>query len=71
MKAIDRLVASGLTTSQIADAVGVSPHAVRFWARDLRSPRHDAREKLIALAESRGVLLLASDFTMNKQVRSG
>lgn len=52
-----------MSRSQIAEAIGVSRHAVRFWEIGERSPGHDNRELLIAVAESKGVLLLASDFT--------
>lgn len=62
MKAIQRLIASGMTYSQIAKELGITPHAVRFWANGARSPGHTNRQKLIALAESRGILLLGSDF---------
>lgn len=51
-----------MTRPQIANAIGATRQAVGFWERGLRSPGHDYRQKLIALAESRGVLLLAADF---------
>src|SRR3546814_804641 len=63
MKAIDRLKKSGMTRSEIAAAIGVSRHAVRFWEMGLRSPTHDSREKLLDLAAKRGLVLLASDFS--------
>lgn len=63
MKAIQKLRKSGMSRAQIAAALGVTRHAVGFWERGERSPDHDNREKLIALAESRGVLLLGSDFS--------
>jgi len=52
-----------MSRAEIAAALNVSRHAVGFWERGLRSPSHDNRQQLIALAESRGVLLLASDFS--------
>lgn len=52
-----------MTRAEIARALNVTRHAVGFWERGARSPDHDNRQKLIALAESRGVLLLASDFS--------
>ena len=52
-----------MTRAEIARALNVTRHAVGFWERGERSPDHDNRQKLIALAESRGVLLLASDFS--------
>jgi DNA-binding transcriptional regulator YiaG len=64
MRAIQRLKQSGMTRAQIATALNVSRHAVRFWEVGERSPSHDNRQKLIELAEARGVLLLASDFSM-------
>lgn len=63
MKAIQKLRKSGMSRAQIAAAIGVTRHAVGFWERGERSPDHDNREKLIALAESRGVLLFGSDFS--------
>lgn len=66
MKAIERLTQAGLSRSEIAKAIGVTRHAVGFWARGERSPGHDNREKLMKLAEQRGILLLASDFSMSK-----
>ena len=63
MRAIIRLKQAGMTRQQIANAIGATRQAVGFWERGLRSPDHDNRQKLIALAESRGVLLLAADFS--------
>lgn len=63
MRAIARLKKSGMTRSEIAAAIGVSRHAVRFWELGLRSPTHDSREKLMELAATRGLVLLASDFS--------
>jgi transcriptional regulator with XRE-family HTH domain len=67
MKAIQRLQQAGMTRAEIAKALGVTRHAVGFWARGERSPGHNNREKLMFLADSRGILLLASDFSMNKE----
>src|SRR3546814_12835446 len=47
MKATDRLKKSGMTRSEIAAAIAVSRHAVRFWEMGLRSPPHDSRAKLL------------------------
>jgi DNA-binding transcriptional regulator YiaG len=66
MKAIEKLRAAGFTRSQIAAALGVSRHAVRYWETGERSPNHDNREKLMTMAESRGILLLGSDFSTKK-----
>ncbi len=63
MKAIKRLQQAGMTRAEIAGALGVTRHAVGFWDRGERSPDHNNREKLIVIAESRGLLLLASDFS--------
>ena len=62
MKAIERIKKTGMTRAEIARAVGVERHAVRFWEMGLRSPNHDNRQKLAELAASRGVVLLATDF---------
>lgn len=63
MQAIKRLKLAGLSRSEIAQQIGVTRHAVGFWERDERSPSHDNREALIDLALSRGITLLATDFS--------
>lgn len=67
MRAIHRLKQSGLSRAEIAKTVDVSKTTVHFWETGQRSPSHDNREKLIQLAESRGLLLLASDFSMKDE----
>jgi transcriptional regulator with XRE-family HTH domain len=64
MRAILRLKQSGMSRAEIAKAIGVSKTTLHFWETGQRSAAHNNREKLIALAESRGLLLLASDFSM-------
>lgn len=64
MRAIQRLKKSGLSRGEIARAIGATRQAVGFWERGKRSPSHDSREKLIELALSRGITLLASDFSI-------
>jgi len=65
MKAIQRLKQAGLSRKDIAASADVSKTTVHFWETGQRSPKHANRERLIALAESRGLLLLASDFSMS------
>jgi transcriptional regulator with XRE-family HTH domain len=65
MRAINKLKKSGLSRGDIARAIGVTRQAVGFWDRGLRSPEPDSRDKLIELALSRGILLLASDFSLS------
>lgn len=62
MRAIDRLQKSGLTTAQIAAAAHTSTQAIRHYVHMRRFPNKYVFTALVKLAESRGVLLLASDF---------
>jgi hypothetical protein len=62
MRAIDRLEKSGLTTAQIAAAAHTSTQAIRHYVHMRRFPNKHVFTALVHLAESRGVLLLASDF---------
>lgn len=70
MKAIEKLRAAGFSIAEIATAIGLTRTAVGHWTRGKRSPNHDNREKLIALAETKGILLLGSDFSNKKQDES-
>lgn len=70
MKAIQKLRAAGFSRPQIAAALGVTRHAVRYWEVGVRAPNHDNREKLMALAESKGILLLGSDFSIQRDTHS-
>lgn len=62
MLAIKRLEATGLTPPRIADAIGVTSHALRLYKLMKRFPNKHSFVALVRLAESRGVVLLASDF---------
>ena len=61
MNAINRLKASGLTHTEIARRVGLTYQAVKQYARGDRYPSQSAARALVALAESRGITLLATD----------
>lgn len=62
MRAITRLQRSGLTTADIASAIHVTTQAVGYYRSMQRFPNRHAFTALVALAESRGITLLASDF---------
>jgi hypothetical protein len=64
MKAITRLRLSGLTTSQIADAINDKSggHLVRLYDKHARFPSKKNFICLVELAESRGLMLVARDF---------
>jgi predicted transcriptional regulator len=62
MNAIDRLLRSGLTRSEIAAGLGVTPHMVRLYARHNRFPSKKVFACFVELAEARGITLLARDF---------
>jgi len=67
MKAIQKLRAAGFTRAQIASHIGITRHAVRYWESGERAPNHDNRDKIMTLAESKGILLLGSDFSITKR----
>ncbi len=64
MKAITRLRKSGMTTAQIAEAIADKSggHLVRAYDKHARFPSRRTFERLVALADSRGVVLFAQDF---------
>jgi hypothetical protein len=62
MLAIQRIEATGLTSPRIAEAIHVTTHALRYYKTMQRFPNKHAYTALVRLAESRGVVLLASDF---------
>lgn len=67
MKAIQRLKQAGLTRGDIARALDRSRQAVGFWERGLRAPNHSSRTALIDLARTKGITLLASDFSIHNE----
>jgi hypothetical protein len=62
MRVITRLERSGLTTANIAAAIHTTTQAVRYYRAMQRFPNRHVFTALVALAESRGITLLASDF---------
>jgi transcriptional regulator with XRE-family HTH domain len=62
MIAIDRLQRAGFSRAEIARRSGVSPQLIGMYERGRRFPSRKTFERLVALAESRGLTLLASDF---------
>lgn len=62
MQAIAKLRRSGLTTAQIAEALGVEQHTVWAYDRFGRFPTRRTYLCIVELAESRKVTLLARDF---------
>lgn len=65
MEAISRLIRSGMTRKQIALSIDVSEQAVGMLHRGLRFPGKLTFCRLVTLAESRGLMLLAKDFITN------
>lgn len=65
MKAISRLRLSGLTTAQIAEAIKDKSrgHLVRAYESHTRFPSRKTYGLIVELAESRGITLMARDFT--------
>ena len=62
MDAINKLRKTGLTTAEIADGVGCTTHAIRFYERGLRFPDSEKYKSIIAFAAARGIELSAADF---------
>ena len=62
MDAIELIRRTGLSTAEIADAVGCTTHAIRLYERGKRFPNEDNYRRLIELAKSRGVTLTAESF---------
>ncbi len=63
MKAISLIRSTGLSTAQIADLVGCTPHAIRYYERGERFPSPQKFEAIVRAAEQRGLRLSATDFT--------
>lgn len=70
MEAITRLEKSGLSVSEIATAVHVGQAAVRRWKRKECAPNSATRARLVQLAASRGLLLLAADFNVSTEAKA-
>lgn len=66
MKAISKLRQSGLTTAQIAAQVPCTTHALRYYERGKRFPSEELYSAITALASSRGITLLATDFVVSE-----
>jgi DNA-binding XRE family transcriptional regulator len=62
MKAIRKLIDSGLTRKQIALTIGVSEQAIGMVARGQRWPSRSTFAGIVRLGEERGLVLLAKDF---------
>lgn len=64
---VKRLKKAGLSRPQIARAVGVTRQAVGKWEHGKGAPNGKNLVRLVALAQSRGVVLLASDLYTGQQ----
>lgn len=64
MEAILRLKAAGLTRAEIATALETSEQLIGMYERGDRFPGRDKFEALVALGDTRGLRLLASDFVV-------
>ena len=62
MKAISKLIESGITRKQIALTIGVSEQAVGMVARGNRWPSRSTFAGIVRIGEERGVILFAKDF---------
>lgn len=62
--AIQKLIDSGLSRGDIADAVGCTRAAVSHWERGRSMPSGDKFSAICALAEKHKVVLFASDFVI-------
>jgi len=67
MKAISRLIESGMTRKQIALSIGVSEQAIGMVARDKRWMSQPMFRSIVELAGKRGVELLARDFLFDSK----
>lgn len=65
MKAITLLERSGYTRRQISDGIGVGVPALAMYRRGDRFPSRKAFQRIVEMAEARGLLLLARDFLQN------
>lgn len=62
MKAITLIRGTGLTTAEIAKAIGCTTHAIRYYERGERFPTRKQFSAINDLALSRGLRLSAADF---------
>jgi DNA transposition AAA+ family ATPase len=67
MRAISRLLDSGMTRKQIALSAGVSEQAIGMCLNDKRWPRRSLFSALVELAASRGIELSARDFLFERK----
>lgn len=66
MKAIELIRRTGLTTAEIAEAVGCTTHSIRYYERGKRFPNGDQYRRINDLALRRGLTLTAADFEPKK-----
>jgi predicted transcriptional regulator len=71
MKAIQKLLDSGLTRKQIALTIGVTSHAVAMYEDGRRFPGALPFMGLVKLAEERGILLTCRDFFIDRAAKPG
>lgn len=62
MKALERLYQSGMTRASVATAIDADPQLIGLYERCQRFPQLRNYSRIVNLADSRGVLLLARDF---------
>lgn len=71
MKAIQKLIESGLTRKQIALTIGVTSNAVAMYESGARFPGAVPFMGLVVMAEERGLLLTCRDFFIPPAARRG
>lgn len=62
MKALTLLYRAGLTPTTVASAIDQTPTSIRLYERGKRFPTRESYSRLVELAESKGMTLLARDF---------
>ncbi|KRG69139.1 helix-turn-helix domain-containing protein [Pseudoxanthomonas dokdonensis] len=62
MKAINLIRDTGMTTAEIAEAIGCTTHSIRYYERGERFPNRRQYRAINELATRRGVTLSAADF---------